>query len=80
MALGIFTLALGAAIGASLPASDIENRTLGPQRDLLTDLARDVASDQIDQLKAAAGEIGEKVMSSAKQADVSAGKSERSSS
>lgn len=39
--LGALGVAVGAAIGATLPSTDIENRTLGDARDQLYDAARD---------------------------------------
>lgn len=63
LAVGLISLAVGAALGAALPETEVENRTLGSQRDLLAKKAQDMAEDQIQQLKDAAGEFGQKVMS-----------------
>jgi hypothetical protein len=65
IAVGLVGLAIGAAIGAALPETDVENRTLGTQRDLLASKAQDLAETQIQQLKEAAGEFGEKIISKA---------------
>ena len=81
IALGIFSLALGAAIGAALPATDVENRTLGAQSDYVVGKAREAAKEQIDQLKAAAGDLSDKVASGVKQqAETSSSYNERASS
>jgi ElaB/YqjD/DUF883 family membrane-anchored ribosome-binding protein len=62
LAIGMLSLAVGAAIGAALPETEVENRTLGTPRDLLARKAQDLAAAQVQQLKEAAGEFGEKIM------------------
>jgi hypothetical protein len=47
-------LAVGAAIGAMLPATDTENRVLGEHRDRLMEEAEDMARDQWDKARSVA--------------------------
>jgi len=58
-------LAAGAAIGAALPATDVENRALGETRDQLAQAATHAAGDQLSRLKNVAGTVGEKVKEAA---------------
>ena len=59
--LGALGLAAGATLAVLLPPTEVENRTLGGSRDQLAKAAGRVAHDRFEQLKAAAGEAGEKV-------------------
>jgi len=72
IALGLLGLAAGAALGAALPETDMENRTLGVQRDQLAKMAKQTATDQIEQLKSSAGQVGERVMNAVKENGLSA--------
>jgi hypothetical protein len=49
--IGALGVAVGAAIGASLPATGIEDRTFGAARDRVTDKAKTMASDGVEQAK-----------------------------
>jgi len=72
IALGLIGLAAGAAIGAALPETEVENRAMGAQRDQLARLAQKAASDQIESLKATAGQVGANVVNSVKENGLSA--------
>ena len=50
-------LAIGAAIGAALPASEIEDRLLGPARDNVVHRGQDLASEGVAAVKAAADDV-----------------------
>lgn len=60
-------LAAGAAVAAALPRTDIEERTLGPAGEQLTEYATQTA----EQLKTAGMKAGEQLMSSAQQRGLS---------
>lgn len=51
--IGAFGLAIGAALGASLPATPVENRYVGPLRDKVLDRGRDLAQQGLQQAKEA---------------------------
>ena len=51
LALGAAAAIVGAAIGASIPASETENRLMGEARDTVVDRARDLASEAADKVK-----------------------------
>jgi hypothetical protein len=72
IALGLIAFAAGAAIGAALPETEVENRTLGAQRDQLAHMAMATAEEQIEQLKATAGTVGERVVNAVKEQGMSA--------
>jgi ElaB/YqjD/DUF883 family membrane-anchored ribosome-binding protein len=61
LVLGAIGLAAGAIIGAILPETEMENRTLGTARDELAETAKSMAKDRVDALKSMAGEVGERV-------------------
>jgi hypothetical protein len=50
-------LAIGAAIGAALPASEIEDRLLGPARDNVVHRGQDLASEGVAAVKTAADDV-----------------------
>jgi hypothetical protein len=52
-------LALGAAIGAALPSTELEDRLMGDTSDELKESAKDIAVDQLDKAKAVGEKIGE---------------------
>jgi len=54
-----FGLALGAAIGAAFPATELENRVMGDTADELKHEAKSLASDQLHQATDAAQHIVE---------------------
>jgi hypothetical protein len=60
-ALGI---AIGVAIGAALPASEIEDRLLGPARDKVVHRGEDLATKSVAAVKAAADDIASGVTAS----------------
>jgi hypothetical protein len=61
-------LAAGAAVAAAFPRTEIEERTLGPAGERITDLA----SQKAEQVKAAGAAAGQRLMSSAEQRGLSA--------
>lgn len=72
LVLGAIGLAAGAVIGAMLPETEMENRTLGSARDELAETAKNMAQERVEALKSMAGDVGEKVgqvMSSGGQAN-----------
>jgi len=72
LVLGAIGLAAGAVIGAMLPETEMENRTLGSARDELAETAKNMAQERVDALKSMAGDVSEKVgqvMSSGGQAN-----------
>jgi ElaB/YqjD/DUF883 family membrane-anchored ribosome-binding protein len=56
-------LAIGAAIGAMLPSTDIEDELMGDVSDGMKTQAQDIASDQYEKVKSVAAEEYEKVKS-----------------
>ncbi len=61
LVLGAIGLAAGAVIGAILPETEMENRTLGSARDELAQTAKSMAQERVDALKSVAGEVSERV-------------------
>jgi hypothetical protein len=60
--IGAAGLLVGAAIGAALPATDAEDRALGPMRDKILDRGKDLAQSGMQQ----AGEVAQAAYSSVK--------------
>lgn len=63
--LGVIGLAVGAAIGAALPITETEDQVMGGTSHRLRDSATDAARQEIDGLRAAAGEAVQNVRQSA---------------
>lgn len=61
LAVGAVALALGAAVGMSLPSTHFEGELMGETRDNLMQKAQDTARDTIEKVKNVAGEVTEKV-------------------
>jgi uncharacterized protein YjbJ (UPF0337 family) len=59
LVLGAFGLALGAAVGALLPASEAEDRLMGESRDRVANRLSTLAGDALDRAKEVAGEAGD---------------------
>jgi hypothetical protein len=70
-------LAVGAAIGAMLPATDTENRVLGEHRDRLMEDAEDMARDQWDKAKSVAKDSAAAALSEAEKGGSPAEAAER---
>ena len=62
---GAIGLAIGIALGAALPATDVEDRYVGPLRDKVVDKTMDVADDQLhaarDMATAAYGSVKDEI-------------------
>jgi hypothetical protein len=54
LVIGALGLVVGAAIGAALPHTELEDRAVGPLRDRLVDRGKDLAQDGLQQVGAAA--------------------------
>jgi len=61
LAVGAVALALGAAVGMSIPSTRFEGELMGETRDNLVQKAQATARDTIDKVKSVAGEVTEKV-------------------
>jgi hypothetical protein len=61
--IGAAGLLVGAAIGAALPATDLEDRTVGPVRDKLLEKGKDLAEDGLQQ----AGDVAQAAYGSVKE-------------
>jgi phage-related protein len=65
LAVGAVALALGAAVGLSIPASRVENHLMGETKQNLLNLAQDRAGELVDRVKQVASEaqktIGEEI-------------------
>jgi hypothetical protein len=57
LAVGAVALALGTAVGFSLPQTQRENELLGEARDNLIDRAQEVAQDTVEKVQQVAGEV-----------------------
>ena len=57
LAVAAVALALGTAVGLSLPQTERENRLMGEARDHLVERAQAVASDTMDKVQRVAGEV-----------------------
>lgn len=57
LVLGAIGLAAGAVLGAMLPETEMENRTLGSARDELAETAKNMAQDKVEALKSMAGDV-----------------------
>ncbi len=57
LVLGAIGLAAGAVLGAMLPETEMENRTLGSARDELAATAKTMAQDKVEALKSMAGDV-----------------------
>lgn len=65
-AAGAIAIGIGAIVGGLFPASDIENRYLGPARDEALERARDVADDTMDRAKEAGKHVADEAKDAAK--------------
>lgn len=65
LAVGAVALALGAAVGMSIPSTRFEGELMGETRDNLMQKAQDTARGTIDKVKNVAGEVTEKVKDAA---------------
>jgi ElaB/YqjD/DUF883 family membrane-anchored ribosome-binding protein len=72
-----FGLALGAAIGALLPRTRAEERTIGSMGDEIRSRAEEAMERGKEQVKAAADRIGDQVKEAASTGEAAAGSSER---
>jgi gas vesicle protein len=61
LAVGAVALAIGAAVGMSIPSTRFEGELMGETRDNLVQKAQDTARGTIDKVKNVAGEVTEKV-------------------
>ncbi len=61
LAVGAVALALGAAVGMSIPSTRFEGELMGETRDNLMQKAQETARGTIDKVKSVAGEVTEKV-------------------
>jgi hypothetical protein len=61
--IGAVGLVVGAAIGASLPRTEMEDRAVGPMRDKLLEKGKDIAQEGLQQ----AGDVAQAVYSTAKE-------------
>lgn len=61
LAVGAVALALGAAVGMSIPSTRFEGELMGETRDNLMQKAQDTARGTIEKVKSVAGEVTEKV-------------------
>jgi gas vesicle protein len=61
LAVGAVALALGAAVGISIPSTRFEGELMGETRDNLMQKAEETARGTIDKVKSVAGEVTEKV-------------------
>jgi ElaB/YqjD/DUF883 family membrane-anchored ribosome-binding protein len=57
LAVGAVALALGTAVGFTLPQTERENELLGEARDNLIDRAQEVAQDTVEKVKQVAGDV-----------------------
>jgi gas vesicle protein len=57
LAVGAVALALGTAVGFSLPQTQRENELLGEARDTLVDRAQEVAQDTLEKVQQVAGDV-----------------------
>jgi len=67
MMLAAIGIAAGAALGAALPETNVENRALGEARDHLARAATQAAEERLSRLKNAAGTVGDTVKDVASQ-------------
>lgn len=64
---GALAFAVGAAVGAALPSTDVENRTFGAERDRLMDDAARMLREERSRAKQIAGSLGEEVKAAARE-------------
>lgn len=65
LALGTAAAIIGVAIGATIPATEIENEWIGDARDTVVDRAREMASDAADRVQSAATQVKDVAASAA---------------
>jgi ElaB/YqjD/DUF883 family membrane-anchored ribosome-binding protein len=61
LALGAIAVALGAAVGFSIPSTTYEGKLMGEARENLMERAQDAAGSLVDKAKQVASEAGEKI-------------------
>jgi ElaB/YqjD/DUF883 family membrane-anchored ribosome-binding protein len=67
LAVGAVALALGAAVGLSLPSTRVENHLMGEARANLVQKASETAREAIDKVQQVAGEVKQTVQDKAKE-------------
>jgi vacuolar-type H+-ATPase subunit H len=67
LAAGAVAFALGAAVGAALPSTEMENRTFGAERDRLMDEAARMLREERGRARQLAGSLGEEVKAAARE-------------
>jgi hypothetical protein len=67
LAIGAVALALGTAVGFTLPRTSQENELLGDARDKLVDRAQAVAQDTMDKVRQVAGDVMDQAQTTAKE-------------
>ena len=61
LALGLAALAVGAAVGLSIPTTEVENQYLGETRDQLVGKARGVAQQTAQQITSSVEQVAQNV-------------------
>jgi len=67
LAVGAVALAIGTAVGFSLPQTERENELLGEARDTLIDRAQEVAQDTLEKVQQVAGDVMDQAQSTVKE-------------
>lgn len=67
LALGALAVALGTAVGFSLPQTRRENELLGEARDTLVERAQEVAQDTVERVRQVAGDVMEQAQTTAQE-------------
>jgi len=67
LAVGAVALAIGTAVGFSLPQTERENELLGEARDSLIDRAQEVAQDTLEKVQQVAGDVMDQAQTTAKE-------------
>lgn len=80
LVLGAIGLAAGAVLGAILPETEMENRTLGSARDELAETAKSMAQEKVEALKSMAGDVMGSGSSSQQQGSQQSSSGQQSSS
>jgi gas vesicle protein len=67
LAVGAVALAIGTAVGFSLPQTERENELLGEARDSLIDRAQEVAQDTLEKVQQVAGDVMDQAQTTVKE-------------
>lgn len=73
LAVGAVALALGAAVGLSIPSTRVENHLMGEAREQLVAKASDTAREAIDKVQQVAGEVKQTVQDKVKDSGLTEG-------